>query len=69
MSGDFQKCCKKPALDTLLCVDDLKRQPRQSPDVASPVSSKLCEEAQPHGIDRCSFNIHQIFGGMESVCV
>uniref|UniRef100_A0A8C2D2H5 Vitamin D-binding protein n=1 Tax=Cyprinus carpio TaxID=7962 RepID=A0A8C2D2H5_CYPCA len=55
MSGDFQKCCKKPALDTLLCVDDLKRQPRQSPDVASPVSSKLCEEAQPHGIDRYLF--------------
>ncbi|XP_059403729.1 vitamin D-binding protein-like isoform X1 [Carassius carassius] len=55
LSEDFQKCCKKPALDTLLCVDDLKRQPRQFPDVASPVSSKLCEEAQPHGIDRYLF--------------
>uniref|UniRef100_A0A8C0XYD7 Vitamin D-binding protein n=1 Tax=Cyprinus carpio carpio TaxID=630221 RepID=A0A8C0XYD7_CYPCA len=39
MSEDFRKCCSKPALDTLPCVDDLKRQPRQS-------------ETQPHGIDR-----------------
>ncbi|XP_016111555.1 serum albumin-like [Sinocyclocheilus grahami] len=53
MSEDFRKCCIKPALDTLPCVDDLKRQPRQSADVANPVSSKICEEAQPHGIVRC----------------
>ncbi|KAK2911767.1 hypothetical protein QQF64_027608 [Cirrhinus molitorella] len=57
MSVDFRKCCSKPALDTLPCVDDLKRQQRQSPDVANPVSSKLCEEAQPHGIDRYLFLI------------
>ncbi|KAI2664457.1 Vitamin D-binding protein [Labeo rohita] len=55
MSEDFRKCCSKPALDTLPCVDDLKRQPRQSPDAANPVSSKLCEE--PHGIDRYLFLI------------
>uniref|UniRef100_A0A673NMK5 Vitamin D-binding protein n=1 Tax=Sinocyclocheilus rhinocerous TaxID=307959 RepID=A0A673NMK5_9TELE len=57
MSQDFRKCCSKPALDTLPCVDDLKRQPRQSADVANPVSSKICEEAQPHGIDRYLFLI------------
>ncbi|KAF4112996.1 vitamin D-binding protein [Onychostoma macrolepis] len=57
MSEDFRKCCSKPALDTLPCMDDLKRQPRQSPDVAKPVSSQLCEEAQPHGIDRYLFRI------------
>ncbi|XP_016337264.1 vitamin D-binding protein-like [Sinocyclocheilus anshuiensis] len=57
MSEDFRKCCSKPALDTLPCVDDLKRQPHQSADVANPVSSKLCEEAQPHRIDRYLFLI------------
>uniref|UniRef100_A0A672NFX7 Vitamin D-binding protein n=1 Tax=Sinocyclocheilus grahami TaxID=75366 RepID=A0A672NFX7_SINGR len=57
MSEDFRKCCIKPALDTLPCVDDLKRQPRQSADVANPVSSKICEEAQPHGIVRYLFLI------------
>uniref|UniRef100_A0A8C2AQ24 Vitamin D-binding protein n=1 Tax=Cyprinus carpio TaxID=7962 RepID=A0A8C2AQ24_CYPCA len=44
MSEDFRKCCSKPALDTLPCVDDLKRQPCQS-------------ETQPHGIDRYLFLI------------
>ncbi|XP_073696904.1 vitamin D-binding protein [Garra rufa] len=57
MSADFRECCSKPPLDTLPCVDDLKRQQRQSPDVANPVSSQLCEEAQPHGIDRYLFLI------------
>ncbi|XP_043100776.1 vitamin D-binding protein [Puntigrus tetrazona] len=55
MSEDFGRCCSKPGLDALPCMYDLKRQPRQSPDVANPVSSKLCEEAQPHGIDRYLF--------------
>ncbi|XP_067294368.1 vitamin D-binding protein [Pseudorasbora parva] len=55
MSEDFRKCCRKSALDTLPCVDDLKRQPRQHPHVADSVSSQLCEEVQPHGIDRYLF--------------
>ncbi|XDV20326.1 hypothetical protein PO909_025675 [Leuciscus waleckii] len=57
MSEDFRKCCRKPALDTLPCVDDLERQPRQHPHVADPVSSQLCEKVQPHGIDRYLFLI------------
>ncbi|XP_077087676.1 vitamin D-binding protein isoform X2 [Siphateles boraxobius] len=57
MSEDFRKCCRKPALETLPCVDDLERQPRQHPHVADPVSSQLCEEVQPHGIDRYLFLI------------
>ncbi|KAK9974426.1 hypothetical protein ABG768_022526 [Culter alburnus] len=57
ISEDFRKCCRKPALDTLPCVDVLKRQARQYPHVANPVSSQLCEEVQTHGIDRYLFVI------------
>ncbi|XP_056089316.1 vitamin D-binding protein [Rhinichthys klamathensis goyatoka] len=56
-SEDFRKCCRKSALDTLPCVDDLERQPRQHAHVADPVSSQLCGEVQPHGIDRYLFLI------------
>jgi len=69
MSEDFRKCCRKPALDTLPCLDDLERQSRQQSNVTDPVSSELCGEVQPNGIDRCSFNIHQIFGGRETMHV
>lgn len=65
MSEDLRRCCNKPALESFPCVDGLNRQSHQSPDVANPVSSQLCDGAQPHGIDRCLFNIHQIFRGSE----
>nr|XP_055056107.1 vitamin D-binding protein-like isoform X2 [Misgurnus anguillicaudatus] len=54
---EFRKCCRKPALDTLLCVDNLKRQARQSPDLTNPLSSQLCAEDKPHGVDRYLFFI------------
>ncbi|XP_056314131.1 vitamin D-binding protein [Danio aesculapii] len=57
VSEDLRRCCNKPALESLPCVDGLKRQSHQSPDVANPVSSQLCNGAQPHGIDRYLFLI------------
>ncbi|KAG1937172.1 alpha-fetoprotein related protein [Pimephales promelas] len=55
MSEDFRKCCRKPALDTLPCLDDLERQSRQQSNITDPVSSELCGEVQPNGIDRYLF--------------
>ncbi|TRY89721.1 hypothetical protein DNTS_009299 [Danionella cerebrum] len=53
MSEGLRRCCSKPALETLPCVDELKREARQSPDEANLVSSLLCKQAMPYGFDRC----------------
>ncbi|XP_051525953.1 vitamin D-binding protein [Myxocyprinus asiaticus] len=57
MSKEFQRCCRKSPLDSLTCVDDLKRQPHHFKDLTNPLSSQLCKEAQPHGLDRYLFLI------------
>ncbi|XP_012683999.1 vitamin D-binding protein [Clupea harengus] len=56
MSEEFQKCCGKAPLDTLMCVDNLKRQPQTLPNI-QPLSPSLCEPASQQEIQRYLFQI------------
>uniref|UniRef100_A0A8B9RG97 Vitamin D-binding protein n=1 Tax=Astyanax mexicanus TaxID=7994 RepID=A0A8B9RG97_ASTMX len=57
MSEEFQKCCSKAPLDTLTCVDNLKREPRTSLDMTEVTTAQLCEKNQPNNTDRYLFQI------------
>ncbi|XP_030628589.1 vitamin D-binding protein [Chanos chanos] len=57
MSVEFESCCKKTPLESLMCVDNMKRQPPQTADTPPTLSSQLCQETQPHAIERYLFQI------------
>ncbi|KAI1900372.1 hypothetical protein AGOR_G00049280 [Albula goreensis] len=54
--AEFQKCCSKPPLVSLTCMDDLKRQPHKL-TANEPLPSDLCIEASPDPTDRYLFGI------------
>ncbi|XP_041957673.1 vitamin D-binding protein [Alosa sapidissima] len=56
MSEEFQKCCGKAPMDTLTCIENLKRQPQTLPDI-QPISQSLCQPDSPQETERYLFQI------------
>ncbi|KAI4871439.1 hypothetical protein NFI96_013065 [Prochilodus magdalenae] len=57
MSKEFQGCCSKAPLDTLTCVDNLKRESLKSLNMTQVPMVELCEKDRPDNTDRYLFQI------------
>ncbi|KAG7481351.1 hypothetical protein MATL_G00065730 [Megalops atlanticus] len=56
-SAEFQKCCSKPPLGTLTCVDDLKKQTYVSTGTEQRLSPHVCSGAGQDAIERYLFDV------------
>ncbi|XP_076854602.1 vitamin D-binding protein [Brachyhypopomus gauderio] len=57
MPNEFKMCCGKGLLDSLTCMDNLKRQPLASGNTTEITGTQLCENHQPDSLDRYLFQI------------